>query len=505
MKACFAHQMREIDKSATDIGKIPSIVLMENAAMACMKTLNSYNLKSKRIAVFCGKGNNGGDGFAIARHLINQGIETEVFLVLGDNFSGDSLINYEILKNMGAEIHETIDLANIKYKILSFDIIVDAIFGTGLKGDIKGDLGELISYINKYKKFTLSVDVPSGIDADTGKIWGNAINADVTVTFAAYKVGMLLYPARDYCGEIFIDSISIPKSLMEHININVTDYNFLEKIMPKRQENSHKGDYGKLLIVGGAKGMTGAATLAAKSATRCGVGLITLGVPESLNPIFEEKLTEQMTLPLPDQEGIFTKDCVKKIIEKADKFDCLVFGPGLGRNTDATEILREILVFWQKPLVIDADGLFALSKDMDILKNASCDIILTPHEMEFSYLTGKSLEDIKKNRIELSRAFSKNYGVTLILKGSNTIISEKSGVQYINIWGNSGMAKGGSGDVLAGMVGAFLARGIDPFEASILGVGYHSLAGDKAAEIHGKNALTPKDIISSIPLILPVE
>lgn len=505
MKACFSCEMREIDRSATDIGKIPSIVLMENAALSCIKQLNTFDLKNKRIAIFCGKGNNGGDGFAIARHLINQGVETEVFLVCGNKFSGDALINYEILKNMGAEIHELSDLTNIKYKILSFDIIVDAIFGTGIKGEIKGLANDIIDAINKYKKFTLSVDVPSGINSDTGEVSGTAILADVTVTFAAYKVGMLLYPARDFCGEIIVDGISIPKSIMEHININVTDYETLEKLMPKRQENSHKGDYGKLLIVGGSEGMTGAITLAAESAIRCGTGLITVGVPENLNPIFEEKLTEQMSLPLPDHDGNLTIACAEKILERAEKCDCLVFGPGIGRSPEITDILRVILKSWDKPLIIDADGLYALSKDMDILKNSACDIILTPHEMEFSYLTGYDVKDIQKNRLSYSREFAEKYGVTLILKGSNTVISFKDGVQYINIWGNSGMAKGGSGDVLAGMIGAFLSRKVSPENASILGVGYHSLAGDKAAELYGKNSLTPKDIISSIPLILPVE
>ncbi len=505
MKACFACQMREIDQMATEIAKIPSIILMENAAAACVRQLNTYNLEKKRVAIFSGKGNNGGDGFAIARHLINQGIETEVFLVCGTTFSGDAQINYNILKNMGAEIHEISDLSDIKYKILSFDIIVDAILGTGIKGEVSGIAKDVIDAINKYKKFTLSVDVPSGINSDTGEVLSTAISADVTVTFAAYKVGMLLYPARDFCGEIIVEGISIPKSLMEHININVTDYKILENLMPKRRENSHKGDYGKLLIVGGSKGMTGAVALASESAIKCGTGLITVGVPESLNPIFEVKLTEQMSLPLPDNNGNLILKSAEKILECAEKYDCLVFGPGIGRNPEITQILREVLKSWQKPLVIDADGLYALSKDMDMLKDSSCEIILTPHEMEFSYLTGYDVKDIQKNRISYSREFAEKYGVTLILKGSNTVISCKNGVQYINIWGNSGMAKGGSGDVLAGMICAFLSRGARAEDASVLGVGYHSLAGDKAAEIFGKNSLTPKDIISSIHLILPVE
>lgn len=505
MKACFAAQMREIDKSASELAGIPSIVLMENAAISCVKHLEKIDLKNKRTAIFCGKGNNGGDGFAIARHLINKGIEASVFLVCGSDFSGDALTNYEILSKMGADISEILDEDSLKYKIMSYDIVVDAIFGTGIKGEIKGIAAEVIEAINKYAKYVFSVDIPSGVNADDGSIGNVAVRADMTVTFAAYKIGMLSFPGADFCGKIIVEDISIPKYIKEHININVIDQKIAENIMPKRKANSHKGDYGKLFIVGGSKGLTGAPAMAAEAALRCGCGLVTVGIPENLNDIMETKLTEPMTLPLSQTDGFIDSASAAEILKKAEGCDALVFGPGIGRKPEITDILREILKNSKIPVIIDADGLYVLSKDMDMLFGCSCNLIFTPHEMEFSRLTGYSPEEIQKNRLSLSEKFASELGVTLVLKGAKTIVTTPEGKQYINITGNDGMATGGSGDVLAGMIGAFLARGCTECEAAVLGVYCHGLAGDKAAEILGKDSLMPSDIISSIHLILPVE
>ena len=497
--------MREIDRMASELGGIPSIVLMENAALACIKHLEKLNIKDKRIAVFCGKGNNGGDGLAIARHLINLGVSCTVFLVCGSEFSGDALTNYEILSKMGGEIYELFDTDDLKYRIMSYDIIVDAILGTGIKGEIKGIAADVINSINSYSKYTLSVDIPSGVNADDGSVLTTAVKADMTVTFAAYKIGMLSFPGADYCGEIIVENISIPKYISEHININVTDFETAKEMMPKRTADSHKGDYGKLLIVGGSEGLTGAPALSAKAALKCGTGLITVGIPKSLNGIMEAKLTEPMTLPLSETDGHINPDSVQEILKKMESSDALIFGPGIGRSPEISDILKEILKVSKIPVIIDADGLYALSQDMNILSECSCNLIFTPHEMEFSRLTGYPVSDIKKNRLKFSEEFAAEFGVTLVLKGPRTIITAPDGKQYINITGNDGMATGGSGDVLAGMIGAFLARGMHEADAAVLGSYCHGLAGDKAALEVGKDSLTPSDIISVIHLILPVE
>lgn len=505
MKACYVQEMRDIDRSAEELGGIPSIVLMENAAVSCVQRILSLNSAPKRIAVFCGRGNNGGDGFAIARQLINRGIDTDIYLVCGYEFSKDALINYEILSKMGANIYEVSENDDLKYKIMSCDVVIDAIFGSGLHGEITGIAGDCIGQINAYSEFTFAVDIPSGVNGDTGEVSGACIKADVTSTFAAYKVGMLEYPGADYCGRVYVENISIPNYLLEHININIPDNALISEIMPKRTNDSHKGDYGKLLIVGGSVGMTGAVALAASAAQRCGTGLITAAVPESVNPILEVKLTEPMTYPLKSRSGSICREAIDEIKEKMSGADALLFGPGIGRGEDIVEILREILKFSQIPIILDADGLYALSKDMDMLSHCGCNLIFTPHEMEFSRISGHTLEEIHKNRLELSEKFAAEFGVTLVLKGAKTVICAPDGTQYINILGNNGMATGGSGDVLAGMIAAFCARGVREEEAAVLGTYFHSAAADKAAETVGKNALAPTDIIDSIHLILPVE
>ncbi len=504
MKVCSTAQMREIDRAAAELGGIPGIVLMENAAISCIKHMGD-DLSEKKVAVFCGKGNNGGDGFAIARHLLNMGVETAVFLVCGSEFSGDALTNYEILSKMGADISEIFDDDCLKYKIMSCDIAVDAIFGTGVRGEVTGVAAEVIDSLNKYAKFVISVDIPSGVNGDDGSIAGVAVKADRTVTFGAYKLGMLCFPGADYIGEVFAEKISIPDYIMNDIDINVTDEAFARSVMPKRHSDTHKGDYGKLFIAGGAKGLTGAPSMAAEAALRCGCGLVSVGVPASLNGVLEVKLTEAMTLPLPDSGGNLTEEATEAIVQKALQSDALVFGPGIGRTDAIVKILRAVLKKSQVPVLIDADGLFALAKDMDMLSECGCNLVLTPHEAEFARLSGYTIKEIKKDRCGLSRRFATEFGVTLVLKGAKTIVTAPDGTQYINITGNSGMATGGSGDVLSGIIGAFLARGCKECDAAALGVYCHARAGDKAAETVGEDSLIPSDIISAIHLILPVE
>ncbi len=505
IKVCTAEMMREIDRKAGEIGGVPSIVLMENAGIACVEKLKRLGLEGKRVAVFCGKGNNGGDGFVIARHLLNTGTETEIFLTCGRDFKGDALINYNILKNMNAPIYEISAEEDLKYKILSFDIVVDAIFGTGISGEISGAAKNAIEGINSYAEAVLSADIPSGVNADDGSIAGVAVKADYTVTFGAYKKGMLLFTGADYCGKIEVAGISIPEYIYDDINTNIIDEKSVSDLMPKRADNSHKGSYGKLLIIGGSAGMTGAAAMAAEAALKCGAGLVSVAVPKSLNEVLEVKLTEAMTIPAEDKNGAFTADAAEVLIQSAKNADAVVFGPGIGRGADIKIILEALLEKTDMPIIIDADGLYALAQNTELLKKHGKRLILTPHEGEFARLSGKSLQEIQKNRFELSTEFCKEFNTTLVLKGAKTIVTAPDLKQYTNIAGNNGMATAGSGDVLAGMIGAFSARVKNTDASAVLGVHFHSMAGDAAADTVGKNSLTATDIISSIHLILPVE
>lgn len=503
MKACFAEQMRRIDRAASERGGIPSIVLMENAAIACVNELKKdfAELEKQSIAVFCGKGNNGGDGFAIARHLFNMGVDVSVFLVCGTEFTGDAKINFDIIQKTDIDIEVITDTENLKYIIKSFDIAIDAIYGTGIHGTVRGISYDVIEEINANAKYVLAVDIPSGIDADSGEVCGVCVKADKTVTFAAYKIGMLMFPGADYVGEVTVADISIPEYILneEGCGINVTDAELVRRSIPKRQNNSHKGDYGKLLIIAGSRGMTGAAYMAALSAVRAGSGLVTLGICESLNNVMEEKTTEVMTLPLPDTNGHLSESAAEKLAETVNKYDAVLIGPGLGRSGDVFEAVRAVLVNSRVPVIVDADAINVLSQDMSILSRCGCGLIFTPHAAEMSRLSGMDISYIEDNRLVVSREFSEEYGATLILKGHHTVVTASDLTQYINITGNPGLAKGGSGDVLAGITAAFAARGTDEAAAALSAVYIHGLAADIAAEKKSVDSVLATDIIECIP------
>lgn len=506
MKACYAHQMREMYSRAVSEAKIPGVILMENAAIACVDELfNTFSdMMSKTVAVFCGKGNNGGDGLAIARHLYNRGVDVAVYYVCGVDYAGDALTNYEITESL--DIHTEIieDAEGYDFVVRAYDIVVDAIFGTGIRGAIRGVAAEIIGVINQDAKYVLSVDISSGIDSDSGEVCGICIKADKTVTFAAYKVGMFMYPGADYTGEIVVADISMPKYISndDRYGINVTDAEFVRNIFPKRKNNSHKGDYGKLLIIAGSAGMSGAAYLSSQAAMLSGCGLVTLAVPDCINSALESKTTEVMTLPLPSSEGHLSFTATDKILEKISSFDAILIGPGLGTSDDILLILEAVLRNSSVPVIIDADAINSISKNTDLIKKCSCDLLFTPHAMEMSRLTGLEISYIEENRLDVCSEFSEEYGATVILKGHHTIVTSSDAVQYINITGNPGLAGGGSGDVLAGVTAALAARGISVGEAAAAAVYIHGLAGDIAAEKYGMESTSAQKVLDMLPVAI---
>ena len=503
MKACFAAQMREVDKAASEIGGIPSIVLMENAAMACVKELERdfSDLKNKSAAVFCGKGNNGGDGFAIARHLYNMGVNVSVYLVCGNEFKGDAKINFDIIKKMNINIDVISDTENLKYIIRANDIVIDAIYGTGIHGTVGGISYDVINDINENSKYTMSVDVPSGINSDSGEICGICVKADVTVTFAAYKVGMLLFPAADYTGKVTVADISIPDYIIDgqSIKINVTDDKFVRDNFPERENNSQKGDYGKVLVVAGSVGMTGAAYLSSQSAVISGSGLVTLALPSVLNGAMEAKTTEVMTVPVDEINGHISSLAAEEIIERADRADAVLIGPGIGRSADVKKLIGILLKNSKVPVVIDADGINAVAKNPDIIRDCMCPVIFTPHAVEMSRLAELEKDYIEDNRLMVSKEFAEEYGVTVILKGRYTVVTGQDGEQYINITGNPGLATGGSGDVLAGITVSLIARGINETVAAAMAVYIHGRAGDIAKDKYGMESVTATRVMECIP------
>lgn len=508
MKACFASQMREIDRAATENGGIPSIILMENAALACVEELKKDfgDFKGRRAAVFCGKGNNGGDGFAIARHLSQLGADVSVYLVCGNEFRGDAKVNFDIIKKMDINIDVISDTENLKYIIRSCEMVIDAIYGTGIHGSVTGISYDVINEINENSRYTLSVDVPSGIDSDSGAVCGICIKSTKTVTFAAYKVGMLLFPAADFTGEVKVADISIPNYIIEaqNININVTDKAFVRDTFPKREKNTHKGDYGKVLVIGGSAGLSGAAYLSSQSAVCTGSGLVTLAIPDCIASAMEAKTTEVMTLSLPSIGGHISSSAADMLASAIEKTDAVLIGPGLGRSRDAQIIVQSVLKVSTVPVIIDADGINAAAQIPDAIKDCECPLIFTPHTAEMSRLTGLDCDYIDENRLSVSREFAEEYGATVILKGPHTIVTAPDGLQYTNITGNSGLATGGSGDVLAGITASLAARGINETSAAAMSVYIHGTAGDIAKEKFGIESVTATKVMENISEALQI-
>lgn len=490
---CTAEQMRTIDRIASEKYGIPSIVLMENAASACVREIEHFN----SFTILCGKGNNGGDGMAIARMLINKGKNVKIYAVLGTEFLNDALINYDILKKIGAEVKT--DLSELEKDLLTADCVIDAIFGTGTRGEIRELVRGVIESVNRYGKFVLSVDVPSGINSDTGEA-GVAVRADKTITFAGYKRGLFLFPGAELAGEVVLADISIPRAAYGEANVTVKTLTeeYIRKIMPKRRENSHKGDYGKIFVIGGSVGMAGAVCMVCEAAFKAGAGIVTACVPREINDIVQCASVQTMTFPVD-----FEKD-TDKIIDKMRGFDAVLFGNGIGRGKAAEKLLSAVLKNAEVPVVIDADGLFALAKNPEAVKQCRAEVIITPHTMEFARLCGTTAQEIEADRFG-TRGFAKKYGLTLVLKGKHSIITAPDGAQSVNTTGNSGMATAGSGDVLAGMTAAFAARKILPFNAAELAVYLHGSAGDAACRKFSAEAMTAPDIISAVSQILPVE
>ena len=503
-----AQQMRAADRASIENAKIPGIVLMENAALACVSNIASeFDIKRTSFAVFCGKGNNGGDGLAIARHLFNKGAEVYVYLTSGNGFSGDALINYEALRAIGATVIGIDNTSLIRNFVKSADVVIDAMLGTGISGGASGMIKNVIEEINKAARYVLSVDIPSGANADTGGVETVCVKADMTVTFAAYKRAMFLYPAADYCGRVVLADISIPAYItdVKGQNVYASCREGVEEAFPKRYNNSHKGDYGKIMMIGGSVGMAGAVAMSAKAAQKCGAGLVTVAVPVSINNIIQTKIDEVMTIPLPEEGGRISKAVAERLARRANACDAVLIGPGLGRSENITEFVSEFLPMLTVPTVVDADAIFALSKNIRVLDRCNNELILTPHSAELGYLLSEKAEEIERDRFRAAYEFATEYKVTLILKGHHTIITAPDGDMSVNTTGNSGMACAGSGDALAGMCTALLARGLNAYEAAVSAAYLHGEAGDKAAEKLGKDSMCATDIINNIYRILPVE
>ena len=503
-KVVTAEQMRALDRRATDQYGIPSLLLMENAGRAVYDAavdLLGGDVRDKDVLVVAGPGNNGGDGFVVARHLHNAGaFVTIAYYGDRDKAKGDALTNMEIAEKMDIKIDASPPKSELSALVRAGDLVIDALLGTGIKGEVREPYASAIAVINGGTQ-VLSVDIPSGIDADTGQLLGPAVSADATVTFALPKIGLVTYPGASYAGKLAVADITIPEKALRDNDANtcLLDLDYVAHIIAQpRPLDAHKGIFGHLAVVAGSVGMTGAAALAAEGALRIGTGLVTLAVPESLNDILEAKLTEAMTMPVPEGKArAFGIASLDKVLEIVEKRDAAVIGPGFGRSEDTIAFTLELIGRLTRPAIVDADALFAISTDLEVLKKCGAPLIITPHPGEMATLLGTTVAEVQSNRLEVARSFATEYGVTVVLKGAGTVVARPDGAAFINTSGTPAMASGGVGDVLSGMIGGLLALGMA--EASALASVYlHGLAGELAAEMFGEEAVIASDVAACL-------
>ncbi len=507
-----SEEMKKCDNYAIETLGIPGILLMENAANGVVSSmlLKYGGVVGKNVFVFCGSGNNGGDGLAVARKLFSMGGNIYIFLLSEpEKLRGDAKFNYEVAlkiqKTKGeSDVFEIIQLKDVN-ELKNYprpNLIIDAIFGTGFKGRVQGLFYDVINWINQQKIFTISIDIPSGLDADTGDIVDIAVRADVTATMGLIKTGLVLNFGKILPGKVYVVDLSVPSFVYKKFGIKTfyVEQSDVKKRMPYRPFNAHKYSCGKIFALVGSPGLTGAATMSTLSAMKVGAGAVIAGVPESLAPILESKLTEVMKLPLPEtNEHTIGWNALDLIEEHIDWADVLIIGPGLSKNYETKQVILNVLKKLNKKAVIDADGLNVLVGNLNILKTLNTEIVLTPHHGEFSRLTDLPLDKIRKHKIDVARDFATEYKVVLVLKGDTTVIATPEGEVYVNPTGNPGMATAGSGDVLTGMIAGFIAQGLSAVDASICAVYLHGLAGDLARDKIGELPMMAMDILNMIP------
>ncbi|WP_374724678.1 NAD(P)H-hydrate dehydratase [Calidifontibacillus erzurumensis] len=498
MQVVTASEMYEIDRFTMEEIGLSGIMLMENAGQAFVQKALPYLHNDQKIAILIGSGNNGGDGFVIARILKSLEFHADAILIVAEEkLKGDALYHYEIFRKSGYDVHP---LTNVNI-LQNYDCIIDAMLGIGVKGELKSPYSELIAACNNLKKLKLAVDIPSGVPADGNHPINLAFKADVTITLQHPKISAFTYPARDYYGKLEVVSIGIPKKATQSVvklERRCWTEKEVRKTMQRRSPSSHKGMHGKGLVIGGSLDMTGAPVMTTKAVLRAGGGLTTLAIPDVIHPIVASQIVEAMFSPWETENGHFNGELGTDV----SRFDAVAFGPGVGRESGGEKILSTLLDNVKAPLIVDADGLFYLTRLKERLKTRPYPTILTPHTGEFARLTGCSIEEIEKNRFQLSRKFALEYGVYLVLKGPFTIVTTPSGSQYVNTSGNAALAKGGSGDVLTGIILAFVMNHENLQEAISNAVYVHGKAADVLVnENHSMIDCIATDIIEGLPSV----
>lgn len=494
-------EMRKLDKKTDEIFGLSLIILMENAGRGILNFIEEKFPDIKKITFVCGKGNNGGDGFVTARYLKMRGYEVVVY-VFGDKseYKGEALLNLNLLEKTGCDIRSVDERSLLKFDLATSDLVVDGVFGTGFRGELKDEYREIFKIVNEYSKKILSIDIPSGVDGETGFADEHAINADYTLTFAYPKLGHYLYPGKMKRGKLYLVDIGIPYYYAEEEGFKryIITSEIASKNMPDRKPYFHKGNCGRVFVLSGSKGYTGAPSMVAMGALRAGAGLVFVGIPEELNPILEEKLTEAITIPLPGEKGFLSKKSISLILEKLEKMDVCVIGPGLGRKEEIKEIICEILEKWDKKVILDADAIPLLKGEDKLIKDYKGELVLTPHPGELGIFIERSPDEINKGRVEVAEEMTLRLNKTFVLKGAPTIIATPS-FTYINTTGNDGLATGGTGDVLVGIIAGLAAQGISITSASVSAVFLHGLCADILKDYKTNFSMIATDLLDVLP------
>jgi len=507
--------MRQLEEQSAEKYSIMPVDLMEYAGKGIAEWVDEFSFRqklTKNIIILCGGGNNGGDGFVAARYLSEKGFNINLLLFVKEqDLKGPAKVNYnKIKKSKKIHIQKVSDLSKLKELECVFfasSLLLDSILGTGIKGEVRGFLKEVIGFTNeickKYRIKIISIDVPSGMDSNTGT--GFCINAYANLTMGLPKIGLLKPETEDIVGHIYPINIKIPIELIDEVK---SDFEYLVAgdfldILPRRKPSNHKGDFGHVLVVAGSPQYTGAAHLCGEGALRSGAGLVTLAVPKSLRPVYQIKGTEYMTLGFPETDtGTLGFEAYEGIMEFAEKVDVIALGPGLTTHPDTMKLIKKIISTSDKPLVIDADGINAIADELLVLRKAKAPLILTPHPGEMARLLHTSVKSIQSDKWKITKELADKYGLTIVLKGFRSIIAGTGKKIYINSTGNPGMASGGMGDVLTGIIAGFVAQGLKPIDSAKLGVYIHGLAGDLAMQDLCARNIISTDLVKKISFVI---
>ncbi len=487
MKLATAAQMRACDNTAIEKYSIAGLDLMENAGVGTVEAMAQYfgPLNERAVTILVGPGNNGGDGLVIARALYDFEAEPQVIMLVADEkLTGDAAVNLERAKVLDIPFSSCLSEADIPLmaeRLAQSDIVVDSVFGTGLTREVSGHFALTIEVVNQLDMDVVAVDIPSGLNSDTGKPLGICVNATLTCTYGLAKAGQFLGDGPAHVGAVLIIDIGIPDEAVADVGVgwDLLEDAMLNEWLVPRGHDSHKGTFGHLLVLAGATGKSGAALLTARGALRCGVGLVSCCVAQNIHHVFESALAEAMSVPLSFSDDFPVQDDFEMICLEAAGKNGVALGPGIGQALETVSLVQELYKTLGQPMVVDADGLNCLAQDVSVLKQGAGPRILTPHPGEMARLTGLTTAEVQADRQRIALEFAEKHGLILVLKGNGTVIAAPDGRLAINATGNPGMATGGMGDVLTGLIGGLLAQGVEPWQAACLGVYLHGRAADR--------------------------